>query len=217
MKIKYGLLALLGGALGLISVPALAVPLLLDDTVRCGAGNATNGIAVGDVTGNVGGANECWGTFDGNDPGPSGDGFQIGSMVFDFVAKEDTPGGLEGVDIGLDVSPEGGAPSGTWSIDPSKFDPDAFLIVLKASSTPGFAVWLFDGTAANSTNGTWRVAWSANANPQNTNPADLSHLSIYAKLDGIPPQQIPEPGILALLGTGLLGATLVGRRRRKRT
>jgi hypothetical protein len=31
----------------------------------------------------------------------------------------------------------------------------------------------------------------------------------------VPPQQIPEPGILALLGTGLLGMTLLGRRRRK--
>jgi len=122
------------GILALLAMRAEAIPIVLDDSVRCGAGNANTGIVVGDVTGNAGGATDCWGTFSGNDPGPSGDGFQIGTMVFDFIAKEDTPGGLSGMNIGLNVSPDGGAKSGTWQYDPSLFSAGSFLIALNASA-----------------------------------------------------------------------------------
>jgi hypothetical protein len=186
--------------LGLSGGATHAAPILLDDSFRCGAGNAVNGISVTDVTGNLGGANECWGTFDGTDPGPAGDGFQIGATVYDFVAKQNTPGDLEGLDIGLDVQPAGGALSGTWSYDPAKFDPSEFLIVLKAANSPGYGAWLFDGAAADSFSGTWLVAWER----------ELSHLSIYAPENG---GQVPVPGVLALLGVGLLGIGAIRRQR----
>ena len=51
---------------------------------------------------------EASGTFDGNHPGPSGDGFNINGMIFDFIAKENTPGVPEGANIGLDVTPNTG-------------------------------------------------------------------------------------------------------------
>lgn len=192
---------------------AAADPIVLLNGTNCGAGESSNGIAVTNVTGNNGGATDCWGTFGGgpagNDPGPSGDGFDIGGTIFDFVAKEDTPGGLTGSDIGLDVSPNGGATSGTWAYDPTKFMPDSFLIVLKAANNPGYAVWLFSGDDANSFMGRWAVAWER----------DLSHLSIYASDDRPPPPpppptDVPAPGTLALLGLGLLAMGLTRRRRK---
>lgn len=187
---------------GLLSLNVTAVPVVLDSTTSCNAGNAVD-IVVTDVTGNMGGASECWGAFNSNDPGPSGDGFDIGGTIFEFVSKEDTPGGGSGTDIGLVVTPTGGAPSGTWEFDPTKFAPTEFLIVLKAANTPGHAVWLFDGADAASFSGTWNVAWT---NRQG-NPRNLSHLSIYA------PAVIPVPAAVWLFGSGLLGLVAVARRR----
>ena len=191
-------------AFGLFSLQATAAPVLLNSSLSCSAGNAINGIDVTDVTGNAGGANECWGTFNGNDPGPSGDGFDVGGTIFDFVAKEDTPGGLSGADIGLSVSPTGGASSGTWAYDSSKFAPTEFLIVLKAANNPGFAAWLFDGPEAASDAGTWLVAWTN----QYGNPRDVCDLSVYA------PAVIPVPAAVWLFGSGLLGLVGIARRRR---
>ena len=194
----------LTGVLGMVALSASAAPIVLDSSLSCNLGNAINGISVTDVTGNMGGANECWGTYNGNDPGPSGDGFSIGGTIFDFVAKENTPGILEGVDIGLVVNPDTGATSGSWSFDSSKFAPTEFLIVLKAANSPGFAAWIFDGPEAASDAGTWLVAWTN----QNGVQQDLSHLSIYA------PTPIPVPAAVWLFGSGLLG--LIGVARRKR-
>lgn len=199
-----------------VALTTTAHAVVLDSTLQCSAGNAINGIVVGDVTGNKGGATDCWGTFAGNDPGPSGGGFEIDGMQFDFVAKQNAtpvkPGDpiYEGDDIGLKFTPAGGALSGDWSFDSSLFAPQAFLIVLKAANDPGFGTWLFEGWPdATSSFGTWSVAWGNN----------LSHFAIYAK-DGsppVPPNAVPEPSTIGMLGLALLGTGMAGIRRRRRS
>lgn len=202
---------LMAGALGLsFSLAAHATTFTLDAAISCSAGGAQNGIAIGDVSGDNGGATECWGTYDGNDAGPSGDGYEIDGgpydgATFDFVAKQNTPGSTEGDDIGLTVTPSGGALGGEWAFTPGALGGHDFLIVLKAASQPGFAVWLFAGNPdATSYSGSWSVAWGK----------DLSHLSVYKAT--LPPQEpeesVPAPSPVGLLATALLG--LWGRRRR---
>lgn len=183
-----------------------------------------------DVTGNAGGATQCFGTFDGNDPGPDGEGLTIGSMTFDYIAKIDVldNGTLDpdsgATAIGLSITGDTAFPdasSGTWSYDSNLFSADAFIIVIKAANTPGWAAYLFEGTSAASDAGSWLVAWNASSGSacegsffapiEPPNCADLSHLSIYAKNGTM----VPEPATAALLGLGLIGFGLARRRKIK--
>lgn len=183
------LVSVLAYAMGSHAAPPPANQ-VLTDALRCGAGNATGGILKTQVTGNPGAvaATDCWGLIDGNTPKKS---FTIGSTVYNYVAKQDTPGGLSGVDIGLEVSPGGGALSGTWKFDQGALGGADFLIALKAANT--YAVWLFSGPAAQFFSGDWQVSWGHN----------LSHLSIYS--GGSVYHDVPVSGTLGLLGLGLLG------------
>lgn len=163
MKKVIGLLVMF--ALYGLSPAAFGVPLLLDD-MSCNGGDS-RAISTGDLTGNNGNPTNCFGTFSGNDPGPSGDGLMVGTMVFDFISKVDAENGslvYSGANIGLSITGDGGLPadSGTWSYDSSLFSADAFIIVIKAANSPGFAAWLFDGSSATSDMGTWLIAWVAN-------------------------------------------------------
>lgn len=185
-----------------------ATPIVLGDASRCTLGASSDGVSVSDVSGNLGNALDCWGAFKGNDAGPSGDGYLVDDLLYEFVAKYEMDGAWEGSDIGLTVSADGVALSGAWFVDPQLFSSGSFLVVLKAASNPGFAVWLFDSADAGSWMGSWTVAWGH----------ELSHFSLYAAAgapDPLEPKALPEPGVLALVAGVLpIWGWLVFRRRR---
>lgn len=157
-------------------------------TNQCSTGDSINGISTFDVSGNAGGASDCWGTFDGND-GKSGDLITDGITSWEFISKKNIGGEIEGLDIGLNIPVNNGT-SGTWEFDPNN-EFDSFVIVLKAANKPGWAAYLFEENDAESYFGEWSIAWGK----------DLSHFSVYANSSN---SDIPEPFFLAVLGIGLV-------------
>lgn len=148
------------------------------------------------------GATECFGGEKGNDQllNPlTVNALNIFGGGWDYIAKQNTPGGLEGADIGLNVTPPG-ALSGIWSIaDGALSNYEDYLVVLKAGNA--FSAYLVEDTTLSS--GTWSVdSWTKNG---------LSHFTFYTRGTSTTPTSISEPATALLFGLGALGLVRLRR------
>ncbi len=196
------------------------------------------GIAVTDMTfigaGSVapGNADDCYGIVQANDSG-SNVWADTGWTLF---AKDDTPGGetggtINGISFVLDATPEGGATSGFWTLSWTETGTPGYDLTMDVvgvlKSADRFASYLFEDltfTADASGTGTFKVSYVNNG----SQIPDLSHLSLYYKnaVNSTSSGEtssttsgdtgVPEPGVLGLLGIGLLGQALLLRQRRRR-
>jgi hypothetical protein len=96
----------------------------------------------------------------------------------------------------------GGGTSGTWSAPVGWLATDPIYYSLKAATQ--FALYYANGA----TSGDWEIDWTT-PGQGNATPG-LSHISFWT---ADPPNPVPEPGTLALVGLGL--ATLAGYRRKR--
>ena len=165
------------------------------------------------------------GTFDGNDNFTS----YVESLVEDYNLTNDTqlplPLTLLGKweideDTGYGAWEDGKDPeftgsffeggiSGTWSAPQNWANP--LYYSFKAATE--FALYYANGE----TSGTWTIDWEV-GNPRKPNTPDLSHIAFWTAKGTPPvdpPNPVPEPGTLALVGLGL--ASIAGYRRKRHT
>ena len=97
-------------------------------------------------------------------------------------------------------------------IDPSLYS-DLWALAKDGNNTPGWFAWnlleeplTWDGMEDLSFEDLWLGI-----------PGSISHISIFGALadGGTPPEEIPEPGMLGLLGIAVAGCALALRRRRR--
>jgi hypothetical protein len=94
-------------------------------------------------------------------------------------------------------------PAMTWTYNPGPGDPTITFFVAKGGNA--FNLFLADDELSDN--------WFTPNNPSG-GPAGLSHLTFYDTDGDTPPDTVPEPVSVALLGLGLLGAAIAHRRRR---
>lgn len=129
--------------------------------------------------------------------------FDVNGSGNAFLAPEINTNLFPSID-GSEFSFTGTGSTGTWTYTAGPQDPIITFFVAKG----GNFFNLFDNPAPLNTD-----TWSTPLNPNNQRPFGLSHLTFYDS-GSTPPQEIPEPGILALVGLGLLGIGAARRRKK---
>lgn len=97
--------------------------------------------------------------------------------------------------------------SGTWAVNPLSSTIE-FYAVKAADAYALYVVDPADNTGSWSTYDVWQMLRFDEKNPFNGQSLEISHLTGYN-----PGTAVPEPGMLLLFGTGLLGLGFFGRKK----
>jgi hypothetical protein len=179
------------------------------------------GAAITDVTYEGAFADAAWGEFGGNESESDVNALPGIGDPFILLDKSDEDAGSAFGGVTFTLTADQGSTTGDWLLSweqtglpglPLLMD---FVFVAKASA--GWSAYLFESISFTSDptsgSGTFTISW---LNGGGETPA-LSHASIYGRAGTIIdiPSGVPEPGMLVLFGTALLGLGLAKKRKFK--
>lgn len=138
--------------------------------------------------------------------------FNINNWLFD--GKYDNIGPVSGTDNSTLLNFTGNNQSGTFTRTGAQSLSDLMLVFKDGGST-NLVGYLIDLTTLGVGSGTYQSPFlEPPFDYPGNGPRDVSHISVYYREGTRPPQQIPEPGSLALAGLALIGFAAVRRRAR---
>lgn len=161
--------------------------------------------------GTAGGVDEVVGVTTGIQSSPTAET----AWVSTILSGSSVTSNINGANVLYTVT---GAPTGTYAINLTNFGAPAYVLLKNATTfllvhNTSNTNWLVFNWAGEFEDGEQEVEYDLNGRGSNSGQTSISHFALVSGPQNIaPPQNVPEPATLALMGLGLIAA---GLRRRK--
>lgn len=179
--------------------------------------NSPNTQATSDLKFNGTNATDCYGLVDTNESLVLINALNWGSN-WTLLDKTDETGSVF-QSLSFTLTSDTSKPDGNWALMVSDAAgglnlPTNMDLVFALKAADFYAAYLFTGVLVDGTDsGTYHISW----NNKGGQIAGFSHMSLYGRVGsnggGTPPLSVPEPGVVLLLGAGLVGLGLARRRK----
>lgn len=222
-------------AMGLVPLQASAVP------TYCSADapvtSNSDGLQTSDLTFNGTNSNDCYGVVTSSNESLALINALTWGNSWTLLDKTDTGGGLTVGGLNFVLTADATTPNGDWLLTVTDTNlgspqnlPVTMDLVFALKAANSWAAYLFTGVLVDgSDGGTYHIAF----NGPGGQTAGFSHMSLYGQFTGSTSSStsstssssttsgqtsgtIPEPGMVSLLGIGLLGQAWLLRQRRRR-
>ncbi len=205
--------------LGFGAQQAMAAPTYCSASTPTTSNGPNNSQATSDLKFNNSNSTDCYGLVNTNDSLARINALNWGSN-WSLLDKTDTSGpGSVFQSLSFTLTSDTSKPDGNWVLAVSDAAgglnlPTYMDLVFALKASDYYAAYLFTGMLVDgSDSGTYHISWNNNGGQI----AGFSHMSLYGRAGsnggGTPPLSIPEPGVILLLGAGLVGLGLARRRK----